>query len=107
MGAQADHAVNMGFAVWVPPGDTFIDDDSYRQIYDPAGTERTNPGATQPDGSKKVVWNYATTIANLRADATDPGVVVVMAIPCVADNIPAATATAAFANYDITSTAKG
>jgi hypothetical protein len=74
MGARADHAVNMGFAVWVPPGNTFIDDDSYRQIFDPAGTERTNPGATQPDGSKKLVWNYATTLANRRADASEPGV---------------------------------
>jgi hypothetical protein len=102
-GAQAEHAVNMGFAVWIPPGTVFVDDDSYHQIYDPTGNERTNPGATQPNGSKKIVWDDTALLANRRTDPTGPGVVVIMAVPCLTDNIPADTRTAAFANYDVTS----
>jgi hypothetical protein len=102
LGAQADHAVNMGFAVWVPPGDAFIDGDSYHQIFDRAGTEGTNPGATQADGSKKVVWNYDSLLKNRRPESDEVGVVVIMAIPCLADNIPADTKNAVFANYDVT-----
>jgi hypothetical protein len=30
--ARADHAVNIGFAVWKPPGEPFVDPDTYEQI---------------------------------------------------------------------------
>lgn len=57
LSAHADHAVNMGFAVWVPGSGEIIDGNAYHQIYDPNGSEMTNPGAAQPDGSKKIIWN--------------------------------------------------
>ena len=98
--ATASRAVNMGFAVWIPSGDAFFDGgDAYHQIYDETREVGENPGSTQPDGSKKVVWTHDEY---LRPEAAGrPAVVVVMAIPCLTDNIPADVDTAAITAYDV------
>jgi hypothetical protein len=108
--AQADHAVNMGFAVWVPPSSPFVDPDSYYPMFGTAKTVDNNPGATDAGGKKTVAWTFhQQLLANLdpgQPTAQRPAIVVVMAIPCLADNIPAATSTAALAAYAISSTAE-
>ncbi|MGX7825954.1 hypothetical protein ACTG9Q_12750 [Actinokineospora sp. 24-640] len=98
--ATADRAVNMGFAVWIPPGEAFIDDgNTYHQIFDGNREVGENPGSTQPDGSKKVVWGHTGHLLPERP--AQPATVVVMAIPCITDNIPADIGLAAVAEYDI------
>ncbi|MEQ0558437.1 hypothetical protein ABJI51_05100 [Amycolatopsis sp. NEAU-NG30] len=106
--ATADHAVNMGFAVWTPPGQGFKDENTYQQIYNDTRTPADNPGMTTPDGAKSVAWSYhGSLLKNLRpgrpGGASAPARVVVMAIPCIADNLPADVTTAAVATYDIAS----
>lgn len=97
--ATAEHAVNMGFAVWLPKSSSFIDTNTYQQIFDTAGTPLTNPGATQPDGSKKIIWDTDRLLTERKHGALSTSLVVVMAIPCVADNIPAAAPTADVETY--------
>ncbi|MFD2080437.1 hypothetical protein [Actinopolymorpha cephalotaxi] len=103
--ARADHAVNMGFAVWVPPGQGFVDADSYHQIYKAEFKATQNPGATSADGAKTVDWAYhESLLKNLRSRRPHaPARVVVMAIPCISDNLQADVKTAAIATYDIAS----
>lgn len=108
--AQADHAANMGFAVWVPRTGPFIDPNSYYPMFNPDKAVADNPGATDAGGTKTVAWTYhEQLLANIpRSDAATPrpAVVVVMAIPCLSDNFPAKPSTAAIAAYDIGSAAE-
>jgi hypothetical protein len=108
--AQANHAVNMGFAVWIPPSSPFIDPDSYYPMFNPNTNAANNPGATDARGNKTVAWAYHRQLLdNLDPGAPTaqrPAIVVVMAIPCLSDNIPAATHTAALAAYAIGSAAE-
>jgi hypothetical protein len=108
--ARADHAANMGFAVWVPLGQDFLDPDHYEQIYDPNLGPAANPGQADASGRKTVAWAYHTSllldIPGTARIAHRPEIVVVLAIPCLADNIPARTPMAALAAYDINSTAQ-
>lgn len=103
--AQADHAANMGFAVWVPRTGPFIDPNSYYPMFNDSKDAADNPGATDAGGTKTVAWTYhEQLLANIPQSASatpGPAVVVVMAIPCLADNVPAKTNTAAIAAYDI------
>lgn len=55
LSAKAPHARNMGFAVWQPPAQPFVDQDAYVQVYNPEGDPAQNPGSTGEDGEKKVV----------------------------------------------------
>jgi hypothetical protein len=93
LSAKAPHARNMGFAVWQPPGQPFVDQDAYVQVYNPDGTPAQNPGFTGEDGEKKVDWRFGDQqIANLQAPGTGApviGRIVVLAIPCLSENIPA------------------
>jgi hypothetical protein len=96
--ATAKHAANMGFGIWIPPGEGFTESNSYDQIYN-TGTNMTtddNPGMTAEDGSKKTTWQYGSTLAGA-AHAE----VVVMAVPCIADNFPASEKLGATATYDV------
>ena len=107
--AIAQYATNMGFAVWVPPGQGFTDGDSYLQLFSPTLPPSGNPGQTTPSGSKSVSWDYADTLlAELRPHGSSGGHslghVVIMAIPCLAPNIPALTNTAAISGYQLSST---
>jgi len=104
--AVAEHAVNIGFATWTPPGQGFRDENAYRQIYSPNFTADANPGAASADGKKTVAWAYHGSLHdNLRpkrvGGPTAPAKVVVMAIPCISDNLPASLNTAATVTYDI------
>jgi len=106
--ARADHAVNMGFATWTPPGQGFVDENAYQQIFDADRLAEENPGATSAGGIKTVAWAYHGSLKDgLRARRSDgasaPAMVVVMAIPCISDNLPAPVSTAATATYDIAS----
>jgi hypothetical protein len=107
LSAKAPHARNMGFAVWQPPGQPFVDQDAYVQVYSPEGDPAQNPGFTGEDGEKKVVWRFAEQqIANLEprgAGAPVIGRVVVLAIPCLSENVPADPGTAATATYEVSS----
>lgn len=101
--AQADNAPNMGFAIWIPPGEPFIATDKYEQIYNPHGKPSDNPGQADASGSKSVTWPYQlVTAKELRTSSTDQvttGRVVILAIACLADNVPASTDTAATVVY--------
>lgn len=104
--ATSQHAVNIGFATWKPRGQGFQDEDVYQPIYNSGFPADANPGATSADGKKSVAWAYIGSLqANLRANRrggpSAPALVVVMAIPCISDNLPADPATAATATYDI------
>ncbi|MET9023926.1 hypothetical protein ABZV93_28520 [Actinopolymorpha sp. NPDC004070] len=106
--AQADCAVNLGFAMWIPPGQGAIDGDTYHQIYSENYKPDMSPGATSAGGSKTVAWTYhASLLDDLPSYHVGkphaPARVVVMAIPCIADNLPAETKVAAVATYDIAS----
>lgn len=104
--AIANHAVNMGFAVWVPPGQGFLDADSYLQLLTPGTGIAHNPGMTSPNGTKSVWWPYKIEQSQLRPPAHKGGLwgnVVIMAIPCLADNFPAKTNTAVIASYRVPS----
>jgi hypothetical protein len=106
--ATSTHAANMGFAMWRPAGQPFLDPDSYLQIYNPDRSPADNPGAADTSGSKTVVWPYRSMLVTNLEPAATPGTtvsaaVVVFAIPCLSDNVPADHATAAIAAYSISS----
>jgi hypothetical protein len=107
LSAKAPHARNMGFAVWQPLGQPFVDQDAYVQVYNPEGDPAQNPGFTGEDGEKKVVWRFRDQqIANLEPGCTAApvvGRVVVLAIPCLSENVPAELATATMATYAVSS----
>ncbi|MFJ7213514.1 hypothetical protein [Amycolatopsis sp. NPDC098790] len=99
--ATAPHAVNMGFALWVPGRAGFSEVEEYRQIYTTGSKPEDNPGETGRSGTKSVSWAYSTAAGELTAPQ---GTVAVMAVPCLADNIPADTSTAAVDGYEFTTT---
>jgi hypothetical protein len=77
---------------------------SYLQLLTPGTGPSSNPGTTAADGSKSVAWSYKTLLSQLleskRSKGPDAGaVVVILAVPCLADNIPAKTSTAAVTGY--------
>jgi hypothetical protein len=107
--AVAPHATNMGFAIWVPPRQGFLDSDTYKQLPSLSSSPLDNPGKAAADGSKSVKWNYKDTLlAQLKPSARNAtplfGHVVIMAIACLAVNIPARTSTAALAVYQLSKT---
>lgn len=101
--ADATHATNMGFAVWVPPGQGFLNGDAYLQIFTTGAGQPNNPGETLPNGTKSVEWSYKGSLQaqleHAEGSTGSAGHVVVMAIACLADNIPAKAGTAAIAGY--------
>ncbi len=115
MVSLADHAPNMGFAIWKPPNEPFIDADDYQQIYTPPAlcsapaSALQNPGIAAANGSKRVAWRYhATLVDNLRPAPPGgqpvSGKVVVLAVACLADNVPADALTDDTVVYAISST---
>jgi hypothetical protein len=101
--ADATHATNMGFAVWVPPGQGFLNGGAYLQLFTVGAGQPSNPGETLPNGTKSVEWPYKSSLqVQLQPAAGNSGSaghVVIMAIACLADNIPAKTGAAAIAGY--------
>jgi hypothetical protein len=97
--ASADYAVNMGFAIWVPdqapgaPG-------HYRQIFTPGGKPTDNPGKTS-GGRKSVHWDPSLTGALPTGAGSSR--IVVLAVPCLADNIAADGKLAAVQTYNVDS----
>ena len=91
---------------WQPPGQPFVDTDAYVHVYNPEGTPAQNPGSTGEDGEKKVVWRFGDQqVGNLQQPggtaAPVVGRVVVLAIPCLSENVPADLGTAAMATYAV------
>lgn len=107
--AVAPHATNMGFAIWVPPGQGFLGSDTYTQLPSLSSSPLDNPGEAAADGSKSIKWDYKDTLLpQLEPSARNAtplfGHVVIMAIACLAVNIPARTSTAALAVYQLSKT---
>lgn len=109
--ATSKHAANMGFGVWIPPGEGFTDGGSYDQIYNTNDTDGDtfttddNPGMAGADGSKTATWQYEKTLLSTLAPAKKsgtPAYVVVMAVPCIADNFPASAKLGDAVTYDVT-----
>jgi hypothetical protein len=106
--ATSTHAANIGFAVWKPTDQPFLDPNSYLQIYNPDRPPDDNPGATDASGSKTVVWPFRSALVTNLKPSTRPNTpvtadVVVFAIPCLSDNVPADRTNAALAAYTISS----
>lgn len=108
--ATADHAVNIGFAVWLPPGQGFRESGSYLPIYDESLPAAENPGAvsSKRGNAKSLTWTYRDALlprlSPWRAGGRNAKAnVVVMAIPCLSDNLPADVSNAAVATFDIAS----
>ena len=103
--AIAHYATNMGFAVWVPPRQGFIDGEAYQQLVTLTLPPTDNPGESTADGRKSVSWDYKDTlVSQLKPSGggrASLGHVVIMAIPCLAVNIPANTDTAAIVTYQL------
>src|ERR1700678_958047 len=107
--ANANYATNMGFAVWVPPGEGFTNGNSYLQLLSPGAGPAYNPGQTSPNGTKSVEWPYNSMLLSqfqppTRNRTSRFGNVVVLAIACLADNIPAISSTAAVVGYHLSAT---
>jgi hypothetical protein len=83
------YAENIGFASWRPPTDD-RPAGSYNQIYDRELGPDENPGSTGGSGSKFVEWNPDVFLGTSPDDASHQQVVL-LAIPCLADNIPASS----------------
>jgi hypothetical protein len=98
--AEANYAANIGFAVWVPPHQGFINGNSYLQIFTQGTGPTNNPGETDSAGVKTAEWSYKQTLLPLLQNAAS-GQVIIMAVPCLADNVPARTSTAALSAYTI------
>jgi hypothetical protein len=102
--ARAPYAQNMGFAVWKPDGQPFDNAGRYEQIYSGSGSPPDNPGQTDGKGMKTVTWRYTdTVIADLTGVNNDqpPAKAVLMAIPCLAANVPADVDTALTAVFEV------
>lgn len=89
LSAQADHAVNMGFGIWIPPDQGFSVVDNYTQIFNKAGPTTDNPGMTDSSGTKTASWDYRDSLLDTVPAGQSSAVVVIMAVPCIADNFPA------------------
>src|SRR5262249_11785012 len=83
--AQANYATDIGFAMWVPPHQGFINGNSYLQLFTLGAGPANNPGETGAAGNKTAEWSYKQTLLPL-LHGQAPGRVVIMAIPCLADN---------------------
>ncbi|MFJ4784599.1 hypothetical protein [Streptomyces sp. NPDC088794] len=106
--ATADHSVNIGFAVWLPPGQGFREPNSYLPVYDGSLPATANPGAlsSKRGNTKSVTWTYRDSLLPKLSTRRPGGAkakaeVVVMAIPCISDNLPAKISTAAVRTFDI------
>jgi hypothetical protein len=103
--ATAVNGVNMGFAVWVPPKQEFTNGNSYLQLFTSGAIPSANPGEASPGGTKSVEWDYRNMLLpelNVPASVRfHGGHVVILAIACLADNIPARTDKAAIADYNL------
>jgi len=102
--ATASHATNMGLAVWVPPQQGFLNSNAYLQIFTPGAGPANNPGEAAPNGSKSVEWDYKDTLLSqfeptAGNGGSRSGHVVILAVACLADNIPAFTSTAFIVGY--------
>jgi len=98
--AISENAPNMGFAVWYPAGEPFINAGAYEQIYNPNGTLADNPGETDIAGRKTVTWPYQHTAQQALRPGSS-GRVVILAVGCLAPNVPADFSTAATAVYRV------
>lgn len=103
--AHAPYAPNIGFAVWEPTGQPFAHAGRYEQIYSDSGSPADNPGRADGTGTKTVTWKYTDTVTT---DLTGTGddrataTAMVMAIPCLAANVPAEGSTAKVTGFEVT-----
>jgi hypothetical protein len=97
--ATSANAGNIGFAMWTPRVSDTVGE-RYAQIYHPGGKPENNPGSTGGTGEKTVSWDPQEYLASAPAEQVSDKVVV-MAVPCLADNIPARSSTAATASYQL------
>lgn len=106
LSATSAHAANIGFAVYLPPGQGFRAPGRVLPLYDPSLPAAENPGRIIPPkaNSKAITWAYSDALrSELPAGrGRHPAEVLLMAIPCISDNLPDSTAKAALARYDIT-----
>jgi hypothetical protein len=97
--ATSANAGNIGFAIWTPRvGDAVAE--RYAQIYHPDGTPEDNPGSTDGTGTKTVFWDPQQYLSSAPLEQLSDKVLV-MAVPCLADNIPARSSLAATASYQL------
>jgi hypothetical protein len=96
--AEANFATNIGFAMWVPPNQGFINGNSYLQLFTQGAGPMNNPGETDATGAKTAEWSYKQTLLPLLQGSAS-GQVVIMAVPCLADNVPARVETSALSSY--------
>ncbi|MGW6009151.1 hypothetical protein [Streptomyces sp. NPDC055210] len=105
LAATSDHAVNIGFSVYLPPGEGFRETGMVFPLYDEDLTARQNPGRVSPkSGNRKTItWEYSEALrARLLPDHKGPAHIVLMAIPCISNNLPDETSKGDLARYDIT-----
>ncbi|MBV2354226.1 hypothetical protein KUM39_07595 [Streptomyces sp. J2-1] len=105
LSATSDHAVNIGFAVYLPPGEGFREQDVVLPLYDESLSAAQNPGRVLPrSGNRKTItWTYGEPLrARLLPGHKGAAHVLLMAIPCVSDNLHDDLRKAALARYDIT-----
>ncbi|MER7805077.1 hypothetical protein ABTX71_32685 [Streptomyces parvulus] len=104
--ATSDHAVNIGFAVYLPHSEGFRDEGTAIPLYDEILPARQNPGRILPQSGnrKAITWTYSESLqARLLPAHKGPAHVLLMAIPCLSDNLPDDAAKGALARYDIAS----
>lgn len=105
LAATSDHAVNIGFAVYLPPDDGFRDEGMIFPLYDESLSAPENPGRVSPrSGNRKAItWAYSEGLrARLLPEHKGPAHIVLMAIPCIGNNLPDLASKGAVARYDIT-----
>ncbi len=103
--ATSDHAVNIGFSVYLPPGEGFREKGMVFPLYDESLTAPQNPGRVSPkSGNRKTItWVYSEALrARLLPGHEGPAHIVLMAIPCIGNNLPDETSKGDLARYDIT-----
>ncbi|MET9498159.1 hypothetical protein [Streptomyces sp. NPDC006552] len=103
--ATSDHAVNIGFAVYLIPGQGFREEGLVMPLYDDSRTAPENPGRVAADkGNRKAInWTYSARLqAGLKVGQKGAAHVLVMAIPCISDNLAEVVGKADIGRYDIT-----
>ncbi len=91
--AQADHAYNLGFALWVMDEHQLRSGSRLRQI----GAGTANPG-----GAGNATWHISPLLADLKPDRTSTSIVAVAAIACLGPQAPAGRSAVSILYFAIT-----
>ncbi|MFJ2257024.1 hypothetical protein ACIOKD_01565 [Streptomyces sp. NPDC087844] len=105
LAATSDHAVNIGFSVYLPPGEGFREKGMVFPLYDESLAAPQNPGRVSPkSGNRKTItWAYSEALrARLLPGHEGSAHIVLMAIPCIGNNLPDEISKGDLARYDIT-----